>query len=159
MEAIPKEQRETFDVHFSEGDDVIKTLGLLWNPETDNFKISVSNKLPVVWTKRTVLSFIARVFDPLGLIGPIVTAFKIFMQQLWVAKVDWDTELTAELTTGWNKLLSHISEISNIRISRCIKTQSTVSHIELHGFADASQRCYGAVLYIRHVYYNSSVSV
>lgn len=67
-----------------------KILGLLWCPERDVFKykieITALNDLPV--TKRNILSQIASLFDPLGLVGPIVIRAKILMQKLWQLQCD-----------------------------------------------------------------------
>ena len=58
-------------------------------------------------TKRSTLSGIARLFDPIGLIGPVVTMVKIFMQSLWTLKAsdgsiwNWDTELPEQLQKQW----------------------------------------------------------
>ncbi|GFX18756.1 uncharacterized protein TNCV_3019141 [Trichonephila clavipes] len=48
------------------------------------------------YTKGCVLSTIARLFDPLGLLGPVVARAKIFMQSLWSLKIDWIDELHSE---------------------------------------------------------------
>ena len=45
------------------------------------------------YTKRKVLSIISAIFDPLGLLGPVIITTKIFMQQLWKKKFDWDDPL------------------------------------------------------------------
>ena len=63
----------------SRQDQTIKTLGVHWNSERDIIIYTVS---PIARngrvTKRTVLSHIARIFDPLGLLGPVVTCAKIY---------------------------------------------------------------------------------
>ncbi|XP_053685876.1 uncharacterized protein LOC128735414 [Sabethes cyaneus] len=66
----------------------VKTLGLVWEPESDTlrFKINIVLLPDAELTKRKVLSCIAKVFDPLGLIGPVVTKAKMFMQQIWQFK-------------------------------------------------------------------------
>ncbi|XP_055543520.1 uncharacterized protein LOC129729063 [Wyeomyia smithii] len=72
----------------------IKTLGLQWDTVTDEFKFEVpkhSDRLPI--TKRRVYSDIARLFDPLGLVGPVVVQAKLFLQRLWHENNDWDVEL------------------------------------------------------------------
>jgi len=46
-----------------------------------------------VTTKRKMLSEISKLFDPLGLIGPIITVTKILMQGLWKINLDWDDPL------------------------------------------------------------------
>lgn len=66
-----------------------KLLGVLWSPSKDvfSFKVSVQGS-EVRTTKRTVLSEICRLFDPLGLVGPVITLTKIIMQELW--SLVWD---------------------------------------------------------------------
>jgi Pao retrotransposon peptidase./Reverse transcriptase (RNA-dependent DNA polymerase). len=58
----------------------VKTLGLRWNPHKDQFLYHVqlpSMSQPV--TKRTILSTISQIFDPLGLIGPLIVIAKIIL--------------------------------------------------------------------------------
>ncbi|GFV34267.1 integrase catalytic domain-containing protein [Trichonephila clavipes] len=66
---------------------------MLWDPKVDclTYKVKISDK--VNFSKRDVLSEIARLYDPLGLIGPIVTKAKIFIQELWKIKLDWSVQL------------------------------------------------------------------
>ncbi|GFW55317.1 integrase catalytic domain-containing protein [Trichonephila clavipes] len=80
-----------FDEEFQ--DAPLKTLGMLWDPKVDclTYKIKISDK--VNFSKRDVLSEIARLYDPLGLIGPIVTKSKIFTQEFWKIKLDWSEQL------------------------------------------------------------------
>ncbi|GFX70321.1 uncharacterized protein TNCV_2955411 [Trichonephila clavipes] len=44
---------------------------------------------------------IARLYDPLGLIGPIVTKAKIFIQELWKIKLDWSEQLPPDAMEEW----------------------------------------------------------
>jgi len=55
-------------------DTVTKILGLYWNARTDSFqfKVHVDDSNGLFISKRDILSDKARIFDPLGLIGPIV---------------------------------------------------------------------------------------
>ncbi|GFR26568.1 integrase catalytic domain-containing protein [Trichonephila clavata] len=54
-----------------------ETLGLLWKPHPDSFAFKISpmtsNCASLIVTKKSVISTIARIFDPLGLIGPVMT--------------------------------------------------------------------------------------
>ncbi|XP_055623056.1 uncharacterized protein LOC129766513 [Toxorhynchites rutilus septentrionalis] len=70
---------------------ITKALGLLWNPRTDRFGFQVPSlqKLDVI-TKRTVVSEMSRLFDPLGLLGPVVISARMFVQGLWAKRLDWD---------------------------------------------------------------------
>ncbi|XP_036138475.1 uncharacterized protein LOC118644322 [Monomorium pharaonis] len=47
-------------------DEQIKVLGIGWNPTTDIFEFSVALSSPVPSSKRTILSAIAKLYDPLG---------------------------------------------------------------------------------------------
>ena len=61
----------------------IKTLGLKWNPAQDvlTFSIPKWHKEDNI-TKRAVVSNAARLYDPLGLIGPVIVMAKCFLQVL-----------------------------------------------------------------------------
>ncbi|XP_071050711.1 uncharacterized protein [Onthophagus taurus] len=141
---------ETSTCEFKENH-AIYTLGLLWVNHKDEFLFkcnSFHNETHQV-TKRNVLSFIARLYDPLGWLSPLITSAKILMQELWIQHLDWDDILPIELKIRWNNLRKEFSKINTIRIPRWIGTSSRATSIELHGFADASIIAYGAVLYLR----------
>lgn len=78
-------------LHDSEGEfpnidiklnDTIRTLGLVWEPKTDIFVFTV-NFCKEVRSKRELLSEISKLFDPLGLVGPVITLAKLLMQETW----------------------------------------------------------------------------
>lgn len=62
-------------------DERIKVLGITWSPAYDafEFRVSIENRYPT--SKRTVLSTIAKLYDPLW-VTLVIIAAKIFMQQL-----------------------------------------------------------------------------
>ena len=64
--------------------ETIKALGLHWYATADAILYTVhlpdSNE-PI--SKRLILAQISKLFDPLGLLGPIVVLAKIMIQQLW----------------------------------------------------------------------------
>ncbi|XP_071044159.1 uncharacterized protein [Parasteatoda tepidariorum] len=68
------------DYSFSDREE-IKTLGVLWNCTQDKF-VFKTDRQDRTYTKRQVLSMIARIFDPLGLVGPVIAKANIFMQSL-----------------------------------------------------------------------------
>ncbi|KAJ8974436.1 hypothetical protein NQ317_014481 [Molorchus minor] len=60
----------------------IKVLGLKWHPSLDIFTYNVGfSDRPC--TKRTILSELARIFDPLGFLTPLTLFAKLLLQQLW----------------------------------------------------------------------------
>lgn len=60
-----------------------KMLGLSWNTDIDtlNYQSNALNRVPYKITKRTILSFITQLFDPLGLINLTIVLGKIIMQK------------------------------------------------------------------------------
>ncbi|GFU09777.1 DUF1758 domain-containing protein [Trichonephila clavipes] len=135
-----------FDKEFQ--DAPVKTLGMLWDPKVDclTYKVKISDK--VNFTKRDVLSEIARLYDPLGLIGPIVTKAKILIQELWKIKLDWSEQLPPDAMEEWMNFYQKLAKVNNFKIPRCILLPATI-RIEIHGFSDASERAYAAVVYIK----------
>lgn len=130
-------------------DDLMKTFGLLWQPTGDfpTFAINLNNPY-LAFTKRSILSTIAQIFDPLGLLSPLTITAKIILQKLWQLKTSWDEFVPASIHTQWSLFRTTLDQLANLKILRhfiCHKPRS----IELHGFADSSQNAYGACIYKR----------
>ncbi|XP_017483069.1 PREDICTED: uncharacterized protein LOC108371963, partial [Rhagoletis zephyria] len=94
-----------------------KVLGLHWAPITGElfFQVRLDAIIPVA-TKRQVLSEVAKIFDPLGLLAPVSVKAKILMQLTWAAKIDWDTPLPPQLREKWLKFRSAIPAVAELRI-------------------------------------------
>ncbi|XP_076383559.1 uncharacterized protein LOC143260822 [Megalopta genalis] len=125
-----------------------KTLGLLWSPTTDHLMFRVESPQNQRVTKRTILSEIAQIFDPLGLISPIVIVAKLILQQLWQTQIGWDQSIPQNLHSQWLQYRQDISKVGAMNISRCAISEC-LDDIELHGFSDASEKAYGACVYLR----------
>ncbi|XP_043257983.1 uncharacterized protein LOC122400525 [Colletes gigas] len=125
-----------------------KTLGLLWSPADDRLRFSVTERMHKRVTKRTILSEIAQIFDPLGLIGPVIVRAKIIMQKLWQGQTGWDEAVSQELHTQWAEYRNELRQVTTLQIPRCVVGKRSV-RVELHGFADASEKAYGACVYLR----------
>lgn len=69
------------------GDFSIKTLGISWDSRNDNIMYTVEPIFDDRVTKRTILSAIARIFDPLYLLMPVIVTAKILIQRLWQLKL------------------------------------------------------------------------
>ncbi|XP_037930634.1 uncharacterized protein LOC119665484 [Teleopsis dalmanni] len=80
--------------------DITKALGIHWLPKSDIFKFHLEEKFNHLRaTKRNILSVSARLFDPLGLICPIITKAKILLHELWLQKLNWDESIPIHLDT------------------------------------------------------------
>ncbi|XP_055589375.1 uncharacterized protein LOC129741652 [Uranotaenia lowii] len=137
-------------------DPSVKTLGLTWLPGSDTFMFQFN--LPkfedLKLTKRNVLSVIAMLFDPLGLIGATITMAKIYMQQLWILqnsdgnRLDWDEQLPSTVGERWRKFHEELYWLNTIRIDRCVIIPNPIE-LELHCFSDASEKAFGGCIYLR----------
>lgn len=129
--------------------ETIKTLGLSWNPSTDSLfymiNVARTNKSN---TKRSILSQTSKLFDPLGLLGPVIIIAKILIQDIWKTKLEWDAPVPVEIQNKWLNFQNDITHLNKLKIPRCVTIPDT-SEIQIHGFADASEKGYGACLYLR----------
>ena len=128
-----------------------KTLGIQWNVNKDHFKLSVAQPPPTeTLTKRGLVSDIAKTFDVLGWFSPSTIKVKVLMQQLWEHKVDWDDPVPAPIRGVWSQWRSELHMLSQRSIPRCyFNKQSQPCSMEIHGFSDASEAAYAAVVYLR----------
>ncbi|XP_046868497.1 uncharacterized protein LOC124461129 [Drosophila willistoni] len=134
----------------------VKVLGLYWQPGLDTLSYNVGLKGNVDCTKRQVLSDVSRIFDPLGLLAPIVVQFKILFQQLWLLDLGWDDKLPKQLADNWLKWRADLDMLLHIQIPRLVVNDT--DNIELHGFSDASTKAYAAVVYSRVINKDGSIS-
>ena len=97
-------------------------------------------------TKREILSFLAKTFDPLGVLSPILIDGKFLFQELCVKNIRWDDELPPD------KLERSLINVGSIVIPRCLygKNAGEILHCYLHGFADASLKSYSATVYFAY---------
>jgi hypothetical protein len=139
---------------------ISKTLGLNWDCNRDmlSYKIKIKQGTERL-SKRTVLSVIAQLFNPLGLVSPIIVKAKIILQKIWSQNLDWGQEIPEELSILWYDFINTLSELNNVAISRCVISVKNPISVQLVGFADASTAAYGACLFIRAINHNAEISV
>ena len=71
---------------FQSLEDNVKVLGIDWHKQSDSFindlnKIyEVGIELPTI--KRNVLKFMVSIYDPIGIVSPVVVFFKILFQKI-----------------------------------------------------------------------------
>ncbi|XP_065085126.1 uncharacterized protein LOC135707260 [Ochlerotatus camptorhynchus] len=159
LEGVPEENlalRDPKGINL-DSDQSVKTLGLTWMPITDTlrFQFTVPPIEPgVPLTKRRILSLIATLFDPLGLIGATTSSTKIFMQQLWTLqdetgnRLHWDQPVPLMVGENWRKFHEKLPLLYEIRVDRCVIIPKAVL-VEIHCFSDASNKAYGGCVYIR----------
>lgn len=130
------------------GDKVFKVLGVEWNAECDNLIFRTGSLSPCS-TKRQILSNIARVYDPCGYLAPVILHAKLIMQQLWLrTDVSWDDPLPQEISNQWDAFISGFDLLSRPHLPRYILSKDPV-RFDLMGCSDASEKAFGAVVYLR----------
>ncbi|XP_058811088.1 uncharacterized protein LOC131675984 [Topomyia yanbarensis] len=138
----------------------VKTLGLLWEPSTDRFQFSTPQwNSSALITKRTVLSDVSRLFDPLGLVGPVIIQAKMFIQELWKLDCGWDEPLAESMQDHWHEYRRNLTGLEGLSVPRWVDIRSNTIDIQLHGFCDASEKAYGACIYVRSISNSGSVAV
>ncbi|CAG2248710.1 unnamed protein product [Mytilus edulis] len=138
-----------------------RALGVIWDVNDDAIKYKVKlEEKPL--TRRGITSTVSSIFDPLGLIAPIILKGKIILQDLskQSIKLGWDDPIPKEKEEEWIKWKSTLPEIENISIPRCFKTKDMkeISDAQLHIFSDGSEIGYGACAYLRLVDTNGKVN-
>jgi hypothetical protein len=136
--------------HDASGIPIERALGVHWCIQNDTlqFRITMKDK-PL--TRRGVLSTIGSVFDPLGLVAPVLLIGKQILQDLCREKADWDTPLPDDLRARWEKWRSTLPTLEKISMPRCLKPSDfgEVASAELHHLSDASTQGYGQCSYVR----------
>lgn len=154
LQNIPQiSQEKNITIDKTEGS---KILGMQWHSINDHFSFKVINDLncSIPITKRKILSDIAKIFDPLGLINPVILTAKLVMQQLWKLPIEWVDLVPFEISDRWHNFLRHLPFLNSLKISRYLHSGDYAYRFELHGFADASTKAYGACIYARSFSYN-----
>ena len=152
IKQIPLDLREVQPVQsLPAQDQYSKTLGVEWNSKGDHFRLTVANFDPTQSiTKRELVSNIAKTFDILGWFAPATIKVKILLQRLWERKVDWDDLVPDPIYKEWLVWRSQLHLLSTKHIPRChFDKRTQIASLELHGFSDASENAYAAVVYLR----------
>ena len=161
LETIPKFERarSVLDLDLSNQNlPHERTLGVQWNMDSDTFTFKVEPKHKP-FTRRGILSMTNSIYDPLGLVSPVIVPAKKLLQDLCQQKIGWDDEIVLEELTLWRSWISGLPKLSQVAITRHLKPAdfSEVRSCHLHHFADASQVPYGAVAYVRFVSANRQI--
>ena len=154
-----------------EKSDSESVLGLSWVPSRDVFVFNVilnfvcdkeelSIKTEIEFaaaltslrlTRRTLLSNVARIFDPVGFLCPVILQSKLLMRESWCGPVKgWDDELPDDQVKRWVAFLSSLLRLSQVEFSRSLwPAEEVVGLPSLIVFSDGSALAFGAVAYIR----------
>uniref|UniRef100_A0A8D9DY12 Integrase catalytic domain-containing protein n=1 Tax=Cacopsylla melanoneura TaxID=428564 RepID=A0A8D9DY12_9HEMI len=155
MEGIPLEYQAST---WQEGNMNSKILGMHWNGSNDCFLFKVNKALQVKCTKRSVLSCILTIFDPLGLLAPVVFWTKLLIRELCCLKMDWDSTPPTHIVKSWQLFQAQLPLLETLQLPRHIGLDVDCK-FQLIGFADASQLGYACQIYGRVTFPDGNVVV
>ncbi|XP_006812352.1 uncharacterized protein LOC102804307 [Saccoglossus kowalevskii] len=143
------QQDKSKDLSSLGGGDLQRALGVQWFIKEDSLGYVISPKTKPS-TRRGILSVVASVYDPLGLVSPFILKAKFLLRELCLLNCKWDQDIPKKIEIEWNKWLSDLSHLTTLRIRRSYKEPKlgAVVYRELHHFGDASSTGYGAVSYL-----------
>ena len=92
-----------------------KTSGVLWLALDDVFSFHVADQATDLrLRKRTTLSKVATIFDPLGFLSPFIVRAKISLQEMRSKALDWDDAIDAGIYTQAENWLNELTELRHI---------------------------------------------
>lgn len=161
LNSIPLDQQSSATALDLNSKETLKTLGMRWQPKSDAFQFKLNFDIdPDITsaTKRTVLSTIAKLFDPMGLINPVIVIAKIFVKKLWSFNLGWDEPISNDLLNEWKQILISLPDLAQIHVPRWLHfSPKSTQHIEIHAFCDGSTQAYGSNIYLRVINNNNDI--
>ena len=126
-----------------------KILGVSYDKETDRLYINVreiaKNGLTLKKTKRNLLSMSASIYDPYGIISPVVLPLKLLFQKICTPSIKWDDVLDKDVSDVWDKWCMAAQNDKGAYLQRNFLLPRHTK-AKLVGFSDASEVAYSAVL-------------
>ncbi|EGT41985.1 hypothetical protein CAEBREN_04357 [Caenorhabditis brenneri] len=104
MDHIPPQDRSPNNVN--------KVLGHLWNGADDTLTIKLPSPPPGVPTKRQIVAFLAKIYDPTGIVTPIGIQTKQLVSCLWEHKLKWSDPIPESLLTLWSSIANQFTSTS-----------------------------------------------
>jgi hypothetical protein len=92
-------------------------------------------------------------FDPLGLLNPFVMLVKILFQNIWKLGLQWDAVLPDDISSQFRQWLQGLEMLKTWRLARSYFVGckwKELEGLEIHIFCDASEKGYGACVYLRN---------
>ena len=130
-----------------------KALGIRWEVSSDCPSYARTEDSSSALTKRGMLSKVAAMYDPLGLIIPIVILGRMLFQQAVRLRLGWDDPVPDDLGRRWTRWWQSLEGLREVQFPRALIPASfTDAAAELHLFCDGSTQAYGVCTYIRLLY-------
>lgn len=131
-----------------ENESVKNLFGILWDLNDDSYSPKSSILDLKAKSKRQILSSINSVFDPLGMLIPLLNRAKLFLHSLQCQKgLTWDEGLSREQLQLWNNICKQFNKSVTPSIPRYVGRYKSTYNIV--AFSDASKEILGCVIYLQ----------
>ncbi|XP_028413770.1 uncharacterized protein LOC114536615 [Dendronephthya gigantea] len=135
---FPVHKWETDVSDLDEESNPSKLLGHIWEKSEDTLEIKADMKLPEDGpvTKRTILSKLSGIYDPLGIMSQTMVEGKRIYREVCDERASWNAEVGDNVKRDF---LRWTGQLRNVRVPRSIaKDIRKLKKVHLHVFADAS---------------------
>lgn len=136
-----------------QSDSAVSVLGLKWDFQSDLLSCYVTFSEiqdQEVLTKRRLLSFANKIYDPVGFTAPATLMLKLWLQEAWQQKSGWDDPLPTAIEQPFRRWLSQTDVFTRIQIPRHLGPgNSEAEDLSLHVFSDASGRAFACCVFLR----------
>lgn len=133
------------EVETIEDEDGTGVLGVVWDKEADKLRVNEPDWGSIALTRRGLLSAISKVWDPLGVLCPLLVGPKVTLQNLSLRNASWDDIIEDLDVKEWLRYMQNLKEGMNVGLPRSI---SLGEDSVLHGFCNASDAAFGAVFWL-----------
>jgi hypothetical protein len=128
-----------------------KILGVNYDKKTDrlyiNFRDIAKDGLTLKKTKKNLLSMSASIYDPYGIISPVVLPLKLLFQKICTPDIKWDDVLEKSVSDEWDKWCMAAQNHRGAYIPRNFLRPGHTK-ARLVGFSDASEVAYAAIVFL-----------
>ena len=94
---------------------VERALGMQCHVELDKFQHRIiPNNKP--FTRRGILSIVSSIYDPVGLVSPVIFRAKLILQRLCHKKLGWDERIPDEELLDWKRWLAKLPVLEHFGV-------------------------------------------
>uniref|UniRef100_A0A8R1DFB7 Reverse transcriptase domain-containing protein n=1 Tax=Caenorhabditis japonica TaxID=281687 RepID=A0A8R1DFB7_CAEJA len=136
-------------------EETVKLLGHLWNCNSDTITIKIPKPPEGVPTKREVVSFLASIYDPMGILSPIIVPIKELTQDLWEEEISWKEKIPNRISQKWETIKATFKQTS-YTMPRSLVSVANYNTVQLLLFSDASERHFATAAYLHFKFENSN---
>ena len=121
------------------------------------------------FSKRGILSVINSLYDPVGLVSPVVLQGRLIQREIMPCKnksdlqlqaLTWDEDLPLQYSAKWEQWKESLPLLNSVKINRSFYPKGFLPiRQELHMFSDASDDAIGHVCYLRSIDANDQLHV